>query len=606
MDIYVRDRKLAIALGKALFWDMQTGSDGIQACASCHFHAGADNRSKNQISPAAGNVNFAWEPAPDFTFSVGGGPNYQLKKGDFPFRKLQDPGNRDSLALSDANAIVSSQGIHKAEFLGVEEGNPADTTRTIPDPVFQIRGINVRQSPSRATPTIINAVFNHRQFWDGRAQAIFNGVNNWGDRDPNAMVLHAGKHDRITPVRVRISHSSLASQAVGPPTSDRESSAGGRMFVDIAAKLTPHGKKDRDVGRKVAKLRPLAKQLVAKDDGVLGPFSAYPDRGLRGGPADSYTKMIEKAFEPSWWDSKRRIVTDSKGEVLAVTAKEADRYTESYTLLEYNFALFFGLAIQLYEATLVSDETPFDSYMDGNADALTAQQILGLQLFSNTTAVRCVNCHGGAEFSNASVTSAGMKPLFRRSGNLIDTGFNNVGLRPTREDLGIGGVDRWGRPLSEARIFKTSIPTSYDPLFHGPVAVDGAFKTPGLRNIELTGPYFHTGSMLTLRQVIDFYSRGGDFQPIQGRDGAISPLNTLNLAESSKDALIAFLQALTDERVRYQKAPFDHPELLVPNGHFADTNLVFDDGTGRAIDSLLRIPAVGSKGSPSPLRGFLD
>src|SRR4030042_5859052 len=51
LNEYVVNRAAAIALGKALFWDMQVGSDGIQACASCHFQAGADNRFKNQINP---------------------------------------------------------------------------------------------------------------------------------------------------------------------------------------------------------------------------------------------------------------------------------------------------------------------------------------------------------------------------------------------------------------------------------------------------------------------------------------------------------------------------------------------------------------------------
>src|SRR6266478_2340714 len=47
---YVKDRSALVALGKALFWDMQVGSDGRQACASCHFHAGADHRAQNQLS----------------------------------------------------------------------------------------------------------------------------------------------------------------------------------------------------------------------------------------------------------------------------------------------------------------------------------------------------------------------------------------------------------------------------------------------------------------------------------------------------------------------------------------------------------------------------
>src|SRR4029077_19227348 len=48
---YVKDQAALTALGKALFWDMQTGNDGKQACASCHFHAGADHRITNQINP---------------------------------------------------------------------------------------------------------------------------------------------------------------------------------------------------------------------------------------------------------------------------------------------------------------------------------------------------------------------------------------------------------------------------------------------------------------------------------------------------------------------------------------------------------------------------
>ncbi len=56
LDDFVRDPAMARALGKALFWDMQVGSDGVQACASCHFRAGADPRSKNQVSPGLKRV----------------------------------------------------------------------------------------------------------------------------------------------------------------------------------------------------------------------------------------------------------------------------------------------------------------------------------------------------------------------------------------------------------------------------------------------------------------------------------------------------------------------------------------------------------------------
>ena len=62
---FVKDKQAAIALGKAMFWDMQFGSDGVQGCASCHSKAGADNRTKNQISPG---LNALTPPGGDTVF----------------------------------------------------------------------------------------------------------------------------------------------------------------------------------------------------------------------------------------------------------------------------------------------------------------------------------------------------------------------------------------------------------------------------------------------------------------------------------------------------------------------------------------------------------
>ncbi|GAA6617256.1 hypothetical protein NUACC26_030660 [Scytonema sp. NUACC26] len=75
----------------------------------------------------------------------------------------------------------------------------------------------------------------------------------------------------------------------------------------------------------------------------------------------------------------------------------------------------------------------------------------------------------------------------------------------------------------------------------------------------------------------------------------------------NKEALVAFLKGLTDERVRYQKAPFDHPQLFVTNGHPGNETYVTDDGSGKATDgTLLEIPAVGCYGSADPLPNFLE
>ena len=93
LGTFVQDKVAAIALGKSFFWDMQVGSDGLQSCASCHFHAGADSRSKNQLSPGLLRVNTDGSPNPDTVVNTGG-LNYTLKPQDYPFHNLADPNNR--------------------------------------------------------------------------------------------------------------------------------------------------------------------------------------------------------------------------------------------------------------------------------------------------------------------------------------------------------------------------------------------------------------------------------------------------------------------------------------------------------------------------------
>jgi len=608
---FVKDKVAAIALGKSLFWDMQVGSDGIQSCASCHFHAGADSRAKNQLNPGLLRVSANGTSNPDTVVNTGG-LNYTLQPGDYPFHRLADPNNRLSTVLADSNDITSSQGTVNSEFVDVVPGSAQDTVTYPRDPVFNVGGTNVRRVQPRNTPTVINAVFNFRNFWDGRAQNEFNGVNPFGSRDRDAKVVKAVKNNKLEEVKISLKNSSLASQAVGPPLSDFEISATGRTFEEIGQKFRK-GKKNklpRELGKKLRFLRPLGKQIVHPDDSVLGRYSRAPESGLK---PQTYEKMIEDAFKPEWWKSNQVIQVDADGKrTFMKNSTKGSFATNEYTLMEYNFPLFFGLAIQLYEATLISDNTPFDQFQEGNTSALTAQQQQGLGIFLGQDETqgggRCINCHGGAEFSEASVSKVDKNRLKRRQGNLIDNGFNNIGVRPTFEDLGVGGVDPFGNPLSESRLAmqgRFNDPNLSPPLSSKDIlAVDGAFKTPGLRNVELTAPYFHNGGQLTLRQVVDFYSRGGDFQPIKGREGEIKPLSTLNLSEDAKDAVVAFLKGLTDERVRYHRAPFDHPQLFVTNGHPGNQASVTNDGTGKATDTLLEIPAVGRKGLSNPLPDF--
>jgi hypothetical protein len=109
--------------------------------------------------------------------------------------------------------------------------------------------------------------------------------------------------------------------------------------------------------------------------------------------------------------------------------------------------------------------------------------------------------------------------------------------------------------------------------------------------VELTAPYFHNGGKATLKQVMELYDDGGDFPS----NPALAPLiRPLGMSEEELDDVIAFMLALTDERVRLQQAPFDHPQIFIPNG---------DSVPG--TDNIVEIPAVGAAGGTA-LQRFLN
>jgi len=593
-------RDAAIVLGKALFWDMQVGSDGIQACATCHFHAGTDNRKKGVLNPGLINT------PPDPTFQLVTGNNAVLAPSMFPLMKFQNPEDRFSAVLRDVNDVVSSPGIHKTVFAGLPQSGAIEQGIPSADGVFHVAGKNTRRVPPRNAPTMINAVFNYANFWDGRANNVFNGVNPFGDADQNA-AIYVNIDGVLTPQNIRIPMASLASQAVGPPGNDFEMSFSGRSFPLI--------------GKKLLTLVPLGKQRVHRKDSVLGPF-ANPIRGLN----TTYDALIRAAFQPQYWNSAQMVSSGN----------------DEFTHMEANFSLFFGLAIQLYEATLVSDETPFDRFQEGDDSAMSVNAQMGLNIFLTDPAGdpqiiggACFNCHGGSEFTNASVSHIGstffgdppemlIENMATAAGPnaFYDAGYYDIAVRPVEEDLGRGGTDPFGYPLSFTERALLADNGSTLPLFSPPLnpplpcginapkpcplqasAMRGSFKTPGLRNVELTGPFFHNGSAATLAQVIDLYVRGGNFRERNIATVApdINTLNGLKLNPLAQSQLIDFLLALTDERVRLQQAPFDHPELFIPNGADGNSQSV-TNCDGAACDTMLRVPAVGRFGLPAEKR----
>ena len=315
-------------------------------------------------------------------------------------------------------------GVSLSLFQDIIPGSSLEQTSPILDPVFNVGGINTRRVEPRNAPTVINAVFNFANFWDGRANNIFNGVNPFGPADMNARIWEKNGNGVLESVlTVGLNNSSLASQAVGPPGSEFEMSARNRPFPKI--------------GKKMLSLRPLAKQKVSPTDSVLGSMAAL-DKGLA--VTVSYSQLIQQAFNPKYWDSTD-IIVFTNGVPAVLPNPSRPLTTDEFTQMEANFSLFFGLAVQLYEATLVSDETPFDRFAAGDNNALTQQQLGGLEIFLNQG--KCINCHLGAEFTSASVSNArfldnARHALFETVAQvqttvIYDEGYYNVGLgRPPK------------------------------------------------------------------------------------------------------------------------------------------------------------------------------
>jgi cytochrome c peroxidase len=551
---------------------------------------------------------------------------------------LADPDRRGSAVLQDSNDVVGSAGVFNRKFVAVGSSpivhdpnrvpSVPDVCTSVDDPDgFQVSGVNVRKVEPRNTPTMINAAFNARNFWDGRAQDLFNGVTPFGARDETAKVYKSVNGVLQPGAPVKIKNASLASQAVGPPLSNFEMSCENRTFPDV--------------GHKMLGLRPLALQVVASEDSVLKPLVGGAATGLG---TIRYRDLVQQAFNSQWWSSRQTLTINGK----------------SYTQMEANFSLFWGLSLKAYMETLIANNSPYDQFMNAprkNSAVLSDSAKRGLNIFQSFNGVapdptdpagkktvnvtlstgkpadaRCITCHGGAAATNANpgnVQSSRLERMIVRNPaaapacRIYDQGFLNTGVRPMADDPGVGGTDPFNNSFSETVLAKLGqlhkwVPTATEPFgLTAPVggtgncegaAVDAAFKSPGVRNAELTGPYFHNGGQATLMQVVDFYNRGGDFNNAQ-IDENVKPLG---LAERDKRDLVNFLVALTDERVAFEQAPFDHPSLCVANGQQGDDSAVVvgpklpgGGVTAIAADRILCIPATGAKGRATRLPTFL-
>jgi len=185
-------------------------------------------------------------------------------------------------------------------------------------------------------------------------------------------------------------------------------------------------------------------------------------------------------------------------------------------------------SIAAFVRSIVSYDSPYDHYMAGDAEALSPAAERGLELFFSEN-LECFHCHGGFNFTD-STTHA--------NATVDQVGFHNNGLY-NRNESGAYPDDNTG-------LFDMT----------GQVRDMGRFKAPSLRNISLTAPYMHDGSIATLDDVISHYARGGRLieDGINAGDGRLSPFKSefvdgFEISDAERADLIEFLLSLTDKTV---------------------------------------------------------
>lgn len=191
-----------------------------------------------------------------------------------------------------------------------------------------------------------------------------------------------------------------------------------------------------------------------------------------------------------------------------------------------------GRALASFERTLIFLDAPFDRFVAGDPKAISEDAMAGWVLFNGKA--RCVSCH---QFNGASPIGTNNK-------------FHNIGVSARAQNfnqLAQQALDALAKSDTKETIDRLALETDLAELGRFVVTRNrsdiGAFKTEQLRNVGITSPYMHDGSLQTLWDVVDHYNRGGEANAYL--DGGIEPLN---LSEKEIDQLVAFLFSLTDKR----------------------------------------------------------
>ena len=246
----------------------------------------------------------------------------------------------------------------------------------------------------------------------------------------------------------------------------------------------------------------------------------------------SLTTLEQQALIPLFSEAPvEHGITDSNKEHVLTRIRDDARYQALFSAAvpDHGDPIDFNNirnALTTFVRGMVSFNSPFDRFEQGDASALSDSAHRGRRLFFSEE-LECFHCHGGYHLSDSTMD---------RSMSFINRPFHNTGL------FNIGGNGDY--PADNTGLFEiTQDPTDM-----------GKFRAPSLRNIALTAPYMHDGSVASLEEVLEIYAAGGRLisQGPYAGDGRQNPfkdsfVNGFVMSDQDKDDVLAFLQSLTDQ-----------------------------------------------------------
>ena len=246
-----------------------------------------------------------------------------------------------------------------------------------------------------------------------------------------------------------------------------------------------------------------------------------------------FSHLEDQALTPLFGDNPVEMGMSGHEEELVAMLKADEHYAEllrrAFPADEDPFSVVNVVrSTSAFVRTIISFDAPYDRYLNGDEAALSERALLGMELFFSER-LECFHCHGGFNFTD-STTHA--------NANVDRIGYHNTGLYNI-DDAGAYPSDNTGL---------------YD--MTGQRRDMGRFKAPTLRNVAVTAPYMHDGTVLTLDDAVSHYARGGRLlgEGAYAGDGRRNPFKSefvrgFELSDDERQALLAFLDALSDETV---------------------------------------------------------